>query len=193
MNTVHTEEHHEFTIEAQRQQHLLTAVSRCCNTSPIKHVGERAPAVHAIIAALRAQGYEFRFTDRFWVILEKQGVTANLQTAVEQVLLTDPSIGDRESVAEQVRAGAIDIGAKSDLKTVKEKTDFIEKHGIDAWSRLPAKRENALDMNPATMGRKDWNRLTVEQKVAIQKSVLQANAGNLRITEVVLGEILKRP
>jgi len=36
--------------------------------------------------------------------------------------------------------GAINIRARSDLKTVKEKSDFISKHGQEAYLQLPAKR-----------------------------------------------------
>ncbi|MGA2203422.1 MAG: hypothetical protein ABSD89_11395 [Halobacteriota archaeon] len=188
----HSNEHHEFTQEAQNQQRLLTAVSRCCDTSPVKHVGERAPAVYAIIAALRASGHSFRFTDRGWVILCKGDATADLQKAVENVLLTDPAIGDRDSVAEQVRAGTIDIGSKSDLKTAKEKSDFITRFGLDAWARLPQQRESAADTNPATMTKSDYARLSVQQRIQLQAQLNSAANGNLREAERLLGQILHR-
>jgi hypothetical protein len=181
--TEHTNEHQDFTQDAIRTQKILTGVSRTLDTAKVKHQGDRATAVYAIIAKLKADGVEFRVSDRNWVIPEKNGQPINLQSAVDQILLSDRTIGDPASIQEVVAGGELTIEAKSDLTTAAQKVAFINKSGYDAWAKLPQVRRAPVDTNPATMGRTDYNRLTVPQRIALQRT----------INEAQLGQILRRP
>jgi hypothetical protein len=169
LNENHTNEHQEFTQEAIRSQKILTGVSRTLDTAKVKHQGDRATAVHAIIAKLKADGIEFRVSDRNWIVPERNGQPINLQATVDHILLTDPSIGDRASVEANVAAGELTIEARSDLKTVAEKTSFINRFGYEKWSKLPINRVPPVNMDPLTMTNKDWNTLTVQQRIDFHK------------------------
>src|SRR5271169_2759646 len=125
MTLENTEEHQTFVAENIRTQKTLTGISRVLEAAKVRHIGDRASAVHAVIAKLQADGVSFRVSDRNYIVAERGGQPINLQAAVDQILLTDPNIGDRDSVAEQVRAGALSIECRSDLQTAKEKSDFI--------------------------------------------------------------------
>ena len=185
MSLENTEEHQTFVNENVRQQKTLSAISRCLETAKVLHQGDRATAVHAVIAKLQADNITFRVSDRNWVVPEKNGQPINLQAAVDQILLTDNTIGDSASIQAVVAAGELTIEARSDLKTVAQKVAYVARFGDAAWAKLPQVRIPAVDMNPVTMGRKDYNRLTVLQKIQFQKRD--------DVSEQVLGQILRRP
>jgi hypothetical protein len=178
-------EHQEFVAENIRNQKVLTSLSRCLETAKVKHVGERGTAVLAIRAKLEAAGTTWKVSDRNWVVPLKADQPQNLQSLVDELLQNDPNIGDRASVAEAVQSGALAVESRSDLRTSKEKSDFITRFGYEKWAALPTVRTAPFDMNPATMGRKAYNSMTIAQKIAFQK--LDA------VTEAVLGQILRRP
>jgi hypothetical protein len=178
----HTNERHDFTQDAIRSQKILTGVSRTLDIAKIRYQGDRATAVHAIIAKLKADGVEFRVSDRNWVIPEKNGQPINLQLAVDQILLTDASIGDPASVQAVVAAGELTVEAKADFTTTQQKVAYVAKFGYDSWAKLPQHRSVPVDMNKDTMKASDYNRLTVQQRIDFQKT----------ITEPELGQILRR-
>jgi hypothetical protein len=185
MSLENTEEHQTFVAENIRQQKTLSGISRCLETAKVRHLGERATAVHAVISALQSKGISFQVSDRNYIKAERAGQPINLQAAIDELLLNDPNIGDRASVAEQVQAGALTVESRSDLRTSKEKSDFIQKFGYDAWAKLPSVRVGPIDTNPITMGRADYNRLNTAQRIEFQKRA--------DVTEEILGQILKRP
>jgi hypothetical protein len=180
-----SEEHSGFTADAIREQKISTGLSRILEASKIKHVGTRAEAVAAVRAKLEAQGVSWKVSDRNWLCPVKGGQPANLQNLVDQVLLLNKDIGAPESVQEQVAAGALTVEAKSDLATVAQKVAFISQFGDAAWARLPSTRVAPANTDPLTMGRGDYNRMTVQQKITFQKRA--------DVTEPILGAILRRP
>jgi hypothetical protein len=182
LNEDHTDEHQDFKQEAIRTQKILTGVSRTLDTAKVRYQGDRAIAVQAIIEKLKADGVEFRVSDRNWVIPEKNGQPINLQLVVDQILLTDPSIGDPASVQAAVAAGDLTVECRSDLTSPAQKVAFINKHGYPAWAALPIHRSGPINMDPATMTKADYNRMNVKQKIAFQKT----------IDEQQLGQILSR-
>ena len=175
----HTDEHQDFTQDAIRTQKILTGVSRTLDTAKIKHQGDRATAVHAIIARLRADGVEFRVSDRNWVIPEKNGQPINLQLVVDQILLTDSSIGDPASVQAVVATGDLTVESRSDLTTAAQKVAYINKHGYAAWAALPMQRRGAVNLDPATMTKDDYNRMNVKQKIAFQRTIDERQLGQI--------------
>ena len=190
----HSTEHHEFKEAIERQNKILAAISRCCDVSPAKHDSrlDRATAVHSLHTKLVAAGISFRLSDRGWTVAEKNGTTVGLQELVQDLLLTDPELRDAASVQSAVTAGYLQVQAKSDLGTAAEKTAYIGKMGYAAFAALPLKREAQIDLNPATMTCRDWNRLSVSQKVQLQSAINRAANGNLRVAEKMLGEIIRR-
>jgi hypothetical protein len=185
MSLENTEEHQSFVAENIRTQKTLSGISRCLESAKVRHVGERGTAVLAVIAALQAKGVTFQVSDRNYIKAERAGQAINLQAAIDEILLNDPNIGDRASVAEQVQAGALTVESRSDLRTSKEKSDFIQKFGYDAWAKLPTVRVAPVSTDPLVMGRTDYFRLSVSQRIAFQKRP--------DVTEEILGQILKRP
>lgn len=162
----HSDQHQDFQQDAIRTQKILTGVSRTLDTAKVKHQGDRATAVYSIIAKLKADGVEFRVSDRNWIIPEKNGQPQNLQALVDNLLLNDETIGDPASVQAAVATGELTIEAKSDLTTAAQKVAFINKFGSDAWAKLPTNRVGPINMDPLTMTAKDWKKLTVQQKAA---------------------------
>jgi hypothetical protein len=105
-----------------------------------------------------------------------------LQAAVDDLLLTDPSIGDRASVAEQVKAGNLSVEAKSDLTTSAEKSAWIAANSVAAWERLPLKRNASKEPPSKAMTRDQYMDMSVSQRIEFQKT----------LTESELGAILSR-
>lgn len=52
----------------------------------------------------------------------------------------------------------------------------------EAWAKLPTHRSAPTNMDPATMTKADYNKMSVKQKIAFQKT----------INETTLGAILSR-
>lgn len=152
----HSEEHQEFVQEAIRTQKIESAISRTLESSKLRHQGERADAVRAIMKKLSAvPGTEFRISDRNWLVASRDGQPLNLQNEVDQILLMDRSIGDPASVQQAVAAGELDVEARSDLSTAAQKVAFVAKYGYDKWAALPqhrtAKVENYDTMTAAQL------------------------------------------
>ena len=182
MSLENTPEHQEYVAENIRNQKILTGLSRTLETAKVKHVGERADAVHAVRAKLEASGITFRVSDRNWIVPERGGAALNLQAEVDAILLSDPAIGDPASVQAVVASGDLQVEARSDLNTPQQKSAFIAKHGYDAWVRLPAQRSGPVNTDKATMTCGDYMKLSIAQRIALQKS----------LTEPELGSILSR-
>jgi hypothetical protein len=176
--------HQDFVQEANREQRILSSISRTLESAKVKHQGERGPAVHAVIARLKADGIDFKVSDRNFVVASKGGEPISLQAAVDSILLTDRTIGDPASVQAAVASGELTVEAKSDLSTPSQKSAWLSKHSLAEWEKLPMHRQGPVDMNPTTMALKDWHRLTVSQKVQFQKRA--------DVDEQVMGQILHR-
>jgi hypothetical protein len=183
MTNEHSQEHQTFIQEEGRRVKIEGAISRTLDTSKIKHQGERADAVRAIIKKLQAiPGTEFRVSDRNWLIALRNGQALNLQNEVDNILLLNRTIGDPASVQAAVVAGELDVEARSDLSTAAQKASWIAKHGYSAWAALPTHRLGPTNMDPATMTKADYNKMSVKQRIAFQKT----------IDETTLGTILSR-
>jgi len=142
MTTPHSSEHETFVVEENRRVKIEGAISRTLDASKIKHQGERADAVRAIVNKLQeVPGTELRVSDRNWLVATRNGHPLNLQGEVDNILLTDRSIGDATSVQAAVAAGELDVRAKSDLSTAAQKSAFLAKFGYSAWARLPQHRQ----------------------------------------------------
>jgi hypothetical protein len=177
-------EHASFVEETNRTARIEAGVSRILENSAVKHQDDRATAVREIISKLQASGVTFRVADRGFVVPEKNGQPQNLQSLVENLLLTDRTIGDPASIQQAVANGQLEVQAKSDLSNASQKSAWLNKHSLAEWERLPLNRQGEINMDPHTMGRSDWNRLTTSQKVQLQKRE--------DFTEQVFGQILKR-
>jgi len=182
--TPHAEEHDQFTQEAIRNQKILTGISRTLEAAKVKHQGDRAAAVYAVRDILEKDGVLFSVGDRGWIKAEKNGQSINLQAKVDEILLTNRNIGDPKSVQAVVESGALEVEAKSDLVTAAQKAAFITKHGLAKWQALPLHREVTINMDPQSMTCRDYNRLSIRQRIELQKRD--------DITEQVLGQILRR-
>ncbi|MGC2477632.1 MAG: hypothetical protein WA485_25060 [Candidatus Sulfotelmatobacter sp.] len=182
MSTEHSQEHQTFVQEESRRVKIESAISRTLDTSKLKHQDDRATAVRAIISKLEASGASFKISDRNWLVATRGSQTLNLQNEVDHILTTDDRIGDPASVQAAVSAGDLTVECRSDLTTPAQKCAFINKHGYPAWEKLPTHRSGPTNMDPATMTKADYNKMSVKQKIAFQKT----------IDEPTLGAILSR-
>jgi hypothetical protein len=180
--SVHTEEHQSFQDEAKRETALLVGISRAIEASPVKHQGTREEAVRAILSKLNAS-HTLRISDRGWLtVIDRSGNPADFAKLVTDAMLLDRNIGDPVSIAAAVKAGTVELGAKDELSTPAQKVAFISKFGGEAWAKLPTHRSGPTNMDPATMTKADYNKMSVKQKIAFQKT----------IDETTLGAILSR-
>lgn len=175
------EEVHTFAEEQNRLGRIHTAISRVLDASPIKHTGDRASTVLAITEQLGST-HNLHVTDRGWLVCEdRAGKVVDLQQAVEDVLMADRRLVDAASVAEAVRSGKIDIGSKDDLRTVQQKSAFISKFGLGAFTKLPQHRIAHVPLS-REMTASDYHSLSRTQKIELMNI----------ITEQELGQILRR-
>jgi hypothetical protein len=175
----YSQEHNTFVEETNRVARIEAGVSRILENSKVKHQDDRATAVRSVIAKLQSSGVTFRVADRGWVVPERNGQPQNLQSLVENLLLTDKALGDPASIQSAVAEGELSVKSKSDLTTVAQKTTFINKYGYDTWAKLPQHRIAPINMQPETMGRNDYNRLTVQQRIDFQKTINEAQLGQI--------------
>jgi hypothetical protein len=180
--TTNNTDHQSFQDEAKRETSLLVAISRAIEASPVKHQGTREETVRAILSKLQAS-HTLRVGDRGWVAaFTRDGQPADFGKMVTDSMLLDKNIGDPSSIADAVKAGTIELGAKDELTTPAQKVEFIKKFGGEAWEKLPTHRSGPTNMDPATMTKADYNKMSVTQKIAFQKT----------IDETTLGAILSR-
>jgi hypothetical protein len=170
----HTEQHTDFQQEAVRTQRLLTGVSRALDSSPILHQGSREQAVHQIVTSLKAQGVDFRVTDRGFVIPEQAGQPLSLQALVNDCLLLDKHLGDPQSIADAVAKGTIELGAKDELKTVQQKIEFIKKYGNAAWEKLPAHRQAPIPSDLSQITAAQLKTLPLKIKITMTEEQISA-------------------
>lgn len=124
----------------------------------------RAEGVTSIIARLQADpDVKLHLSDRGWLVAEHRGKSADVAVLVEECL-TLTNLGDRSSVQASVAAGKTTIKAKSDFKSIKEKSDFIDKFGSRAYDALPMQRTTPADLNPLVMTGAQYSKMTVAQK-----------------------------
>jgi hypothetical protein len=178
----HSEEHQTFQEENNRKVKLQIAISRVLEASPVKHQGTREEAVNAVIAKI-SQNYTIRVADRGWVVAEdRNGIPVDLTKLVQDTLLLNPKIGDPQSIAAAVREGKVELAAKDELTTAKQKSDFIARYGYAAWVKLPTHRA-AAPVSPSTeMTKAEYMSMAMPQRIAFQRT----------ITEQQLGRILSR-
>jgi len=177
--TDHSEEHQSFILETNRTAKIEGAISRTLDTSKIKHQGERADAVRAVINKLTASGTEFRVSDRNWLVASRDGQPLNLQHEVDNILLLDREIGDQASVRAAVAAGELQVEARSDLATNAQRSAYIAKFGYDSWAKLPLQR--TLKVTPEM-----FDTLTASQLKSLPLSM------KAKLTEKQISDALKR-
>lgn len=177
----HSDEQHSFAEEQNRQGRIHAAISRVLDVSFIKHTGDRASTVLAITQKLQST-HNLRVTDRGWVVCEdRTGKPLDLQHAVEDALMSDRYLVDPASVAEAVRDGKVEIGCKDDMRTVQQKTTFITKFGLDAYTKLPQHRTSQITLSK-DLTSDEYRSLSRAQKIQLMNVV----------TEQELGAILRR-
>jgi len=71
------------------------------------------------------------------------------------------------SISEVHDAGQSSIRAKSDLKSDKEKSDFISKNGFAKFSALPAVRQETREIPIDELQWSDWQKLSDREKSRI--------------------------
>jgi hypothetical protein len=180
--TDHSPEHHTFADEGNRRVKIQIAVSRVLEASAVKHQGTREEAVNAIIAKI-SRTHNIRVADRGWVVVEDHnGIPVDLTKLVQETLLLDKNLSDPDSVAHAVREGKVELGAKDELTTARQKSDFIARYGYDAWSKLPTHRSAAPVPPSKEMTRREYMEMSMRDRIQFQKT----------ITEQELGQILSR-
>jgi hypothetical protein len=182
MSTEHSHEHQTFVQEESRRVKIESAISRTLDTSKLKHLGDRASSVRAIISKLEASGALFKISDRNWLVATRGSQILNLQNEVDHILATDDRIGDPASVQAAVAAGDLTVECRSDLTNAAQKVAFINKHGYAAWTALPTHRSKAPAIPTKEMTRDEYMAMSVKDRIVFLKT----------ITEQELGQILHR-
>jgi hypothetical protein len=161
----HSEEHLEFTQEQNRAAQLHGGISRALDKSPVKTSADvpRVEVVNHVIEEI-LKTHELHVSDRGWVVAKtKSGEPADLAKLVEEQLLLSKYV-DAQSVTAAIKAGQLNIGCKEDLRTTRDKVEFVEKYGEEAFAKLPLKRQAALPSDPREMNAEQYKTLTVSQK-----------------------------
>ena len=178
----HSNEHYTFADENNRRAKIQIAVSRVLEVSAVKHQGTREQAVNAIIVQI-SQNHTFRVEDRGWVVVEdRNGNPVDLTKLVQNTLLLDKNLCDPDSVAQAVREGKIELGAKDELTTTRQKVEFIRRYGEAAFAKLPTHRSKAPAIASKEMTRDEYLAMSMKDRIEFQKT----------ITESELGQILHR-
>jgi hypothetical protein len=178
----HSNEHYSFADENNRRVKIQIAVSRVLEASAVKHQGAREQAVNAIIANI-SQTHTFRVADRGWVVVEdRKGNPVDLTKLVQETLLLDKNLADPDSIAQAVRDGKVELGAKDEFTTTQQKVEFIRRFGEEAWAKLPAHRSAATVAPSTEMTKVQYLALPLKDRMAFMNT----------ITERELGAILSR-
>jgi hypothetical protein len=171
-------EHQSFNDETKRETNLLVAISRAIEASPIKHQDDRETAVRAVLAKLQST-HALRVGDRGWVTaLDRSGNPADFAKLVTDAMLLDPKIGDPASIASAVKAGTISLGAKNELTTPAQKIEFINKHGLTAWEKLPAHRSGTVTASK-DMTKAQYLAMPMRDRMAFQQTISEQELGTI--------------
>jgi len=175
----HTEEHHTFADENNRRVKIQIAISRVLEACPVKHQGSRESAVNAVIDKI-SQSHTIRVADRGWVVAEdRNGIPVDLTKLVLDTLLLDKNLADPDSVAQAVREGKVELGAKDELTTTRQKVEFVRKYGEAAWASLPTHRSAPMAAPSKEMTRREYLAMSVKDRIALQNTISEAELGRI--------------
>jgi hypothetical protein len=104
-----------------------------------------------------------------------------LSTMLENLVKVNPHVR-AEAWQETYDQGASSVKSKADLKTAKEKSDYIAAHGEMAWSRLPLSRQQTQEVPLDELTAGQYKALPTREKIRIIAEKGEAWVGRLMYT-----------
>jgi hypothetical protein len=177
-------DHDEYTNELARQQNIRFGTSRVLKALGIEQDARftREEVVDDLLKDIQ-QEYDLRPSDKGWVeAYTHTGEKQKFEEIVKERFLASRLV-EQSSVTAAVSNGSLEIKAKSDLRTPKDKVAYVAKHGLEAFEKLPLRRVVGFDRrDTANMTRKQYDDLTTGEKA---KLISDGLLNDKTITEIM--------